>query len=166
MEQNKEGVALQAISPGPFVRTVAFSTDGKTVAGAGAMRDGVVRLWDTTTGKDRCPLNGHVGQVSAVAISPDCKTVISAGMDRTLRLWDTVTNKELAMQSLAGPGMILAISPDGKTLVTPGKEGGLCVRDATTLQERLNLKGQTGVISHVAYSADGKKLATAGFVGL
>ena len=54
--------------------TVAFAPDGRTLAVGCA--DGVVRLWDLTTGNQLLPLVGHKGAVRAVRFTrPVCACV-------------------------------------------------------------------------------------------
>ena len=48
---------------------MAYSPDGKTIASGS--EDKTIKLWDPTTGRERCTLVGHTGRVLALAFSPD-----------------------------------------------------------------------------------------------
>jgi hypothetical protein len=48
----------------------------------------VARVWDMKSGQAKFTLD-HRGELSAVAVSPDGRTVLTASHDGTARLWDT-----------------------------------------------------------------------------
>lgn len=61
---------LQTLEGRSGVKAVAFSLDGKLVASA-SEGGKAVRLWDSATGASLQTLEGHLGQVNAVAFSSD-----------------------------------------------------------------------------------------------
>src|SRR5579875_1079574 len=76
------------------VTALAYSTDGRRLATASS--DGVVRVWDTGTGREVSQFAGHTGSVSALAFHPDGKSIASA--DKTsidIKIWDAATGKLL-----------------------------------------------------------------------
>ena len=68
------------------VAAVAFSPDGKTLAGAGG--DRVLKLWDLETGKEVASVAGHEGFIASLAFSPDGRTVATAGQDTLVGLFE------------------------------------------------------------------------------
>jgi WD40 repeat protein len=69
-----------------LVTSLVFSPDGKRLVSAD--EDGVVKLWDTTTGQEALTLRGHPGVVQSVAFSPDARLLAAAGGDGTIAIWD------------------------------------------------------------------------------
>ncbi len=150
-----------------YVHALTFARDGKRVATAGS--DGTIRLWDTGRWELARTIrvhevNGLPAHVSCVAFRPDGKVLASAGQDRMVRIWDAQTGNEI--DSLQFPGQFreplwLADSPDGRALaVIWSKPGTVYLYDAGTLKQVATLEGHREVANDVAFSYDGKALAT------
>src|SRR5262249_16479155 len=107
---------------------------------------------------------GHTKRIYSVAVSPDGKTLASAGDDKAIKLWDLATAKLL--HTLTGQqGEVhapIAFSPDGKTLASTARAnpGRLWDPTADPPQEKMVLRGHGDHVSSVAFSPDGKLLAT------
>src|SRR5918993_2875488 len=79
----------------------------------------------------------HPSPVSELALSPDGRTVVTAG--GAVIAWDTATGRERWRADPAGEGMrgsayggrCLAFAPDGR-LVSPGRPGEVVARDPVT----------------------------------
>jgi RNA polymerase sigma factor (sigma-70 family) len=161
------------------VMSMAFSPDGKALASGGQRYDAVLRLWDVATGDELFALKGHGGEVRSVAFSPDGKTVASGSMDKTIRLWDPMTGKEKGrLTGHTEDVMAVAFSPDGKLLASgsfdrtvrlwnPATSKQLWQAEedeagnASTLTSSSRFRINRGITA-VAFSPDGKAVATAG----
>ncbi|MFJ2239723.1 translation initiation factor IF-2 N-terminal domain-containing protein [Streptomyces sp. NPDC087859] len=74
--------------------SVAFSGDGTLLATAGD--DGLVRVWNPTTGRAVRALTGHTSGVLSVTFSRRGNLLASTGYDGTIRVWDPVTGQQMA----------------------------------------------------------------------
>ncbi|OJF12114.1 hypothetical protein BG844_22440 [Couchioplanes caeruleus subsp. caeruleus] len=158
--------------------SVAFSPDGRTLA-AGDERD--VRLWDVTDPLRpavTAMLTGHTDAVSAIAFGPDSRTLATGSYDRTARLWsltDITARAGTASSVLSDhTGLVysVAFSPDGRTLATGGGDATARLWNVTnprkpvavtTLDRPTDERGDTNAIAGVAFSPDGRSLATGSY---
>jgi RNA polymerase sigma factor (sigma-70 family) len=166
------------------VSAVAFSRDGKTLAAGGAgggswFADPAVRLLDATTGNQLRVLRGHGGRVNAVAFGPDGKTLFSGSQDGTVRQWDVADRKELWQVEAHGHAVLsLTLSPDGRRLAVGcqwaprDRNAWVFFWDVVARKEIIREPPPGSgwprhgtAVSAVAYSPDGRFLATGGMDG-
>ena len=94
--------------------------DGRLVT---AGRSGVIRVWNTTTGKPDLVLYGHVGRVSGLGVSPDGRTLVSGDVTGEVKLWDLRGGQELlGFRRHSGPVTLVEFAANGKLLVTGGTQ--------------------------------------------
>jgi WD40 repeat protein len=138
------------------ILSVAFSPDGKTIAGGSA--DKTIWLWDSASGEIRHSLKEHAAGVRTIAFSPDGKTIASGGDDRELLLWDAANGKLRERRHLRYDVMSIAFSPDGQTIVVGS--GALYLFNAANLNGAFReIATDEFYVLAVAVSPDGKTIA-------
>ena len=143
-----------------FVKSVAFSPDGTTLA-SGSW-DATVRLWDVPTGKTLHTLVGHTDSVISIAFSPDGSTLASRSRDNMTRLWDVDSGEPvIALERHEHWLSSIVFLPDGTTLVKGSSDGTIRSRDAEAVGVVPSLKGHLNWIKSIAFSSDGAALAIA-----
>ena len=144
------------------VWSVAFSPGGASVVTASW--DKTVRLWDARTGAERSVMKGHSDRVSSVVFTPDGRTMASAGLDGAMKLWDAApTGVRAILQGnndrVGAVACLARRQVDRHRRVRPlrpGVVGRLAAARSTPW------KGIAAPVVAVAFSPDGKPLASAG----
>jgi RNA polymerase sigma factor (sigma-70 family) len=180
VDDKDHALGLWSVTSGNLIRSLptrytynrVFSADGRVLATARLRGgDSKISLWETATGKEIRKFSETAVPVSGLAISPDCKHLISIhnGADletpreeEYLRIWDLATGRELrsfppTVGSRFG-AMPPVISPDGKTLATAS--GTINLWEVTTGKERARYTGHRSSSSPCAFSHDGRLLVS------
>jgi WD40 repeat protein/serine/threonine protein kinase len=146
------------------VNGLAFSPDGETIASAGG--DGIVKVWNATTGGNLVVFNGRAGPVHGVAFSPDGKYIAAAHERRKVTVWDRLTGKQLrTLEGHAEAVRTVAFSPDGRRIASGSRDKTVVVWDSATGEALLTLTGHTTWVHALAFSPDGTRIASTSVEG-
>jgi WD40 repeat protein len=147
---------------------IVFSPDGRRVALG--TPDRVVRVWDVATGTELRGLRpegaapGFFG-TPRLEFSADGRTLLKLESDGSLRGYEVAGGGErfrLPRAPVPGYTQHFCWSPDGRLVAQAGGDGVVTIHDALTGKELARRDGKQGGVQCLAFSADGKELATGG----
>lgn len=140
------------------VSSLAFTPDGNTLVTASADE---IALWDMEKLKCYATIKTHY--IYSLSVSPDGKTIASAGRGKAVKLWNLSTGDNIAtLEQRYQDPKCAVFSPDGKVLASTGDDFTF-IWDLETKKITRTLKTkETGSRCYAAaFSPDGSNLVTA-----
>src|SRR5215472_17809467 len=136
---------------------LSFSADGRRLASAG---NSETYVWDIATQKKVATISPPFGGSAALSFSPDGRLVATADGDGFVRIYNTSagTLRGTPTEFLLEP-FTVAFSPDGKSVLAGGADKAVSIIDSESGKVARMLPKQSGVVSSLDVSADGKQAA-------
>ena len=160
VEANKPPVVITTKKNIAF-ELLNFNPDGTHLATASISSDRAM-IWDSATGAEIAALEGHKGNITRLASSPDGKYLATSSYDKTVRIWDADTGKPGPVLSHDAVMRQLSFNSKGTRLATAGDGMTSRIWDVKTGDEvKLFLK-TAGVVRSVRFSPDGTRIVAAG----
>ncbi|QEG29793.1 WD domain, G-beta repeat [Gemmata obscuriglobus] len=138
-------------------QTVAVGTGDRFKASGGALE-----IWDVSNDRKQSPHFTEPNGVRTIAVSPSKKIVAWGTGHRKVRVWDITTPKPMTEFPQASDCPAIALSSDGSVLAV-ASDRSTKLYDLRAKRERAVLKGHKGQVLCVAFSPDGRTVATGSF---
>ncbi len=143
-----------------------LSADGSRLVGiwqdpaAGADAERKAKVWDAEFGQEIAVLQGDFRFNGALVLSAD--GALAAGGSTDVQLWDAATGRRLRTFEGSARADCAVFSADGK-LLAAGDHHQVVVWDVATGHRVHTLEGHGSDVTRVAFSPDGKRLASASY---
>ncbi|HEY6806113.1 MAG TPA: serine/threonine-protein kinase [Pyrinomonadaceae bacterium] len=158
--QRLKNIALDSGSSG----LVAFSRDGKSLW---SFTSGVVTQWEVLSGKDLSQTTVAIDKtVEKLAFSAEAKYLVGAGsLASSFNLFNLTTGQESTADGVSEKGSSIesiSFNSDGSMLAIGDDAGAIKVWDVANNKELIALEGHSLPSIAVAFSPDGRAVASGG----
>src|SRR5688572_18290551 len=146
---------------------ITYSPDGKFLAAYDT--SGTRRIWNASTGEEVFSLPAIPGLALDLAFTQDSKTLVASDIDEDGRVavsfWDVNSGKALSTTHLGMDPQTARIlwdelSPDGTRFALGNELGTTTIWDTGTGEQLMELNQSDGILT-IAFSRDGRRIATA-----
>ena len=136
-----------------------FSADGQFIASGDD--EGIIRIWNTSSGQIKNILEGHTRSISALAFSADARRIVSGSKDCTLRVWDTKTSECLKVFDAHTTTLYyLHLSSDGKDIISGINNDTIRVWHIETGLCTKFIEGHAKSVNSIIVSPDGRQIVS------
>lgn len=148
------------VDPRDYVRSVAFSNDGRLLA-LGFLHS-ALQVWDVGSGVKLYSHTAHQASVTSVGFSPNNLWLASGSRDNTIKLWGADTGQELqVLRGHKGEVSAVAFSPDGQWLVSSSHDRLIKIWRVVTGREAQTFEGHTMQVTAAIFTPDGQSIVSA-----
>jgi WD40 repeat protein/serine/threonine protein kinase len=143
--------------------SAVFSPDGKHLAVAlGDLTGSEVKVWALPGGEGAVAIPAPGVLLRGLAYEPGGKHLVTASVDGSVQVWDLDAGRQARTFKAHESGVLtLSCSRDGR-LAAAGADGTINLWDLETGRPLRALEGHAGSVHCVAWSPDGRRLASCG----
>lgn len=122
----------------------------------------MLKVWNTKTAKEEtffsCGSQATFMKIRAIAITPDCKTLITGNIDSVINVWDTKTGGKFSDFSEHSDTVVTSISicNNGKTIVSGDQKGVIIIWDLDTKKSTHTINAHEKKVNSISISPDDK----------
>lgn len=139
-----------------WVNGIRFSPDGLQFASVSD--DGLLKVWETNTGKNLLTFRGHIAGINQLTWHPGGKKIYTTSADNTVKVWDINNPGEMSFRaSVIGPWNA-PVSPNGNLLAPVNSDKYLALYNLNTGKPEKFLDSFSAFAA--IFSSDGQYLAT------